>query len=207
MDKYDEDKNNALSSLFLESDKPDDINCADDILAQEEFSVDLDSVNSLAMQQATEIVDKLSGYYFDEKYLKNHPYIPQKIAQCEDSIRRLLKMLEINEKAQDRLIVGISFNSGKGSMYQSLTSLQNSMLSIQKELNGYVDSLEDIFRKMQEECDRTFEDKDKEITDDGSIVVRGSRDFIKSINEMIQQNASTTKDEESTSDNVEKKIE
>lgn len=185
MNNYDDEKDDALSSLFLET---DDINIdnGDNTLPKDEFSVDLDNVNSIALNQAKTIVDKLSGYYFDEKYLQNHPYIPAKIAQCEDNIRRLLKMLDINEKAQDKLIIGIGFNSGKGSMYQSLTSLQNSMLCIQKELNVYVNSLEDIFRKMQEECTETFEEKNKEISDDGSVVVRGSRDFIKSINAMIE---------------------
>lgn len=186
MDNYNDDKTDVLASLFLDSDSPNDIDNNEEF-DTEICSVDLEKVNNESKKQAETIVEKLSNYYFDDKYLKQHPYIPAKIAQCVDNIRRLLKMLNVNEQAQDTLIISIGFNAGKGSMYQSLTSLQNSMLSIQNQLNGYVDSLEDIFRKMQEECELTFEEKSKEENEDGSVVVRGSRDFIKSITTMIEE--------------------
>lgn len=186
MDNYNDDKTDALASLFLDSNSPDNIDNSEEF-DQNIISVDLNKVNTESQKQAVSIVDKLSGYYFDDKYLKEHPYIPSKIAQCTDNIRRLLKMLSVNEQAQDTLIVSIGFNASKGAMYQSLTSLQNSMLSIQNQLNDYVNSLEDIFRKMQEECQLTFEEKTKETEEDGSVVVRGSRDFIKSITAMIEE--------------------
>lgn len=143
--------------------------------------IDLDEVNQESQNMARLITERLSGYYFDEDVIKNHPYIPTKIMTEMNNIRRLLKMLSINEKAQDALIQSITLNAGKGSLYMSLTSLQNSMLSIQKQLDDMTISIEEIFRSMQEESEKNFAEKDKEADTDGSMIVRGSREFIKEL--------------------------
>ncbi len=143
--------------------------------------INLDEVNKEAQNMARLITERLSGYYFDEDVIKSHPYIPTKIMTEMNNIRRLLKMLSINEKAQDALIQSITINAGKGSLYMSLTSLQNSMLNIQKQLNDMTAAIEEIFRSMQEESEKNFAEKDKESDSDGSMIVRGSREFIKEL--------------------------
>lgn len=184
MIKYDENTN--LDDLFndtgaLETDNPDDV------IDSSLLTIDLDEVNNEAKKMASLITERLSNYYFDETYIKNHPYIPTKIMTALDNVRRLLKMLSINESAQDALIKNISYNAGKGSLYSSLTSLQNSMLNIQSQLNDLTSSLENIFREMQAECDKTFQEKDHE-EDGGMQAIRGSRDFIKQIQERLYGN-------------------
>ena len=144
--------------------------------------IDLDEVNQESQNMARLITERLSGYYFDEDVIKSHPYIPTKIMTEMNNIRRLLKMLSINEKAQDALIQSITINAGKGSLYMSLTSLQNSMLNIQKQLNDMTATIEEIFRSMQEESEKNFNEKDKESDSDGSMIVRGSKEFIKELN-------------------------
>lgn len=174
----------ALDALFYKS--PDEVlvDTADDIIETPVLVVDLDEVNEQAIEEARIITERLSGYYFDEKYIKEHPYIPAKIKQEIDMIRRLLKMLSVNEKAQDALIMNITTNAGKGSLYQSLTSLQNSTLNIQKQLTESVTNIENIFKEMQAECEKTFTEKPKEASlEDGSMIVRGSREFIKELTE------------------------
>ena len=177
----------ALNDLFIKT--PDDFtpDNVDDIIQTPVLVIDLDEVNGEAARQAQIITERLSNYYFDEKYLKEHPYIPSKIGQEMDNIRRLLKMLTINEKAQDALIANITSNSGKGSLYQSLTSLQNSMLSIQTQLNTLTTQLENIFKEMQQECDKTFAEKPKDsvANEDGSMTVKGSREFIKQLQDQM----------------------
>jgi hypothetical protein len=60
---------------------------------------------------------------------------------------------------------------------------------MQSQLNQLTANLENIFKEMQENCEKTFEEKDKDVsTEDGSISIRGSRDFIKAINNMIDGN-------------------
>ena len=180
MVEYDEE----LSKLFEET---EDFNVSEnvsDIADTPILNIDLDEVNSEATKMATLITERLSNYYFDEEYIKNHPYIPTKIMTAMDNIRRLLKMLSINEKAQDNLIANISFNAGKGALYSSLTSLQNSMLSIQTQLNNLTESIENIFREMQAECEKSFAEKEKD-NESEVPATRGSRDFIKQLQERL----------------------
>lgn len=181
----DKQDKNSLNDLFLSSDAPKLDDDGSDF-GLPVLNVDLDEVNKEAQRQAKIIAERLSNYFFDQKYIEEHPYIPAKIATEMDNIRRLLKMLAVNEKAQDTLILTItSVGLGKGTLYSSLTSLQNSMLNIQSQLNNLTSSLENIFREMQDNCEKTFAEKDKENNEDGSMIVRGSREFIKNIDKFI----------------------
>lgn len=159
------------------------------------LSIDLDEINNNAKAEATEITERLSNYYFDERYLKDHPYIENKIRQEINNIRRLLKMLSVNEAAQDALIKNITMNASKGTLYQSLTSLQNTILNIQTQLNKMTSEVENIFKEMQDNCEKTFEEKDKvEDQDNGQMIVRGSREFI---NSLIQKGLNKQKQDNS----------
>ena len=183
-----QDKDSALNEIFLKSEAPD-LQDSDEALESPIFLIDMDEVDKRTLERATDITNKLAAYYFDQKYIDNHPYITSKIMQEIDNIRRLLKMLSVNEKAQDTLILSITGNSAKGTLYSSLTSLQNSMLQMQAQLNQLTANLENIFKEMQENCDKTFQEKDKEESEDGSLVVRGSRDFIKQIENSLKSAA------------------
>ena len=173
-------KDTLLNDLFVNSDAPD-LSDTDETLEVPTLSIDLDDVDKRTEERAKIITERLSDYYFDQKYIDNHPYIKNKIAQEIDNIRRLLKMLTVNEKAQDTLIMSITINAGKGTLYGSLTSLQNSMLQMQTQLNQLTANLENIFKEMQENCEQTFEEKSKEENDDGTLVVQGSKNFIEEI--------------------------
>jgi hypothetical protein len=173
-------KDTLLNDLFVNSDAPDLVD-TDETLEVPTLSIDLDDVDKRTEERAKIITERLSDYYFDQKYIDNHPYIKNKIAQEMDNIRRLLKMLTVNEKAQDTLIMSITINAGKGTLYGSLTSLQNSMLQMQTQLNQLTANLENIFKEMQENCEQTFEEKSKEENDDGTLVVQGSKNFIEEI--------------------------
>ena len=183
-----EDDKDLLENLFLTSETPN-LSDTDITLSTPQLNIDLNDVDSITQKRAKTIVQRLSDYYFDEKYVKAHPYIPNKIAQEMDNIRRLLKMLVVNEKAQDTLITSITINAGKGTLYGSLTSLQNSMIQMQSQLNQLTANLENIFKEMQENCEKTFEEKDKDeiANEDGSLSIKGSRDFIKTIDNMINK--------------------
>ena len=177
---------NDIDSMLNESD-PVLTDDPEEELEMPKLDLDLEKVESESTTQARFIVERLSGYYFDEIYIKNHPYIPCKIETEMQSIRRLLKMLTINEKAQDSIIMAIALSMSKSTLYQSLTSLQNSTLSIQKQLDDVVTKLEDIFRMMQEECQKSFEEKDKEDDGNGKMVIKGSREFIEEMTARLNQ--------------------
>lgn len=182
----DEDDKDSLNDIFLRSDEPS-LDNVSDVLDMPILHINMDEVSGEAKRQATLITEKLSNYFLDPIYIEKHPYIVPKISQTMDSVRRLLKMLAVNEKAQDALIMSIATNSSKGTLFSSLTSLQNAMLSIQSQLNNLIASLESIFKEMQDNCEQTFEEKEKEQSSDGSVVVKGSRDFIKNITAIIDK--------------------
>lgn len=183
-----EDKD-LLNDLFIRSEDNPLYDSPDDILETPTFVIDINEVEGQAKEKAKQITERLSNYFFDQKYIDEHPYIPNKIAQEMDQIRMLLKMLYVNETAQDTLIQNITMNSGKGTLYQSLTSLQKSMLDIQKQLNDIVNNLEVIFKDMQSNAEQTFSEKPKETNlEDGSIVVRGSKEFIDQISNYSNPN-------------------
>ena len=181
------DDKEMLDDLFLHSNIPSDISDVDDALQVPILTIDLDEIDENTQIRATTIAEKLAAYYFDKKYIDNHPYISNKIEQEIDNIRRLLKMLSVNEKAQDTLILSITGNSAKGALYTSLTSLQDSMLKMQSQLNQLTTNLENIFKEMQDNCEKTFTEKDKETSEDGSKIVQGSREFIKEMTERINR--------------------
>lgn len=185
-----QEEGHALDNLFLKSEAPDLVD-TDEALETPILVIDMDELDKRTLARATDITEKLAAYYFDQKYIDNHPYITSKITQEIDNIRRLLKMLSVNEKAQDTLILSITGNSAKGTLYTSLTSLQNSMLQMQSQLNTLTANLENIFKEMQDNCDKTFQEKDKEQGEDGTYTVRGSRDFIKEIQRSLQASSST----------------
>lgn len=187
---YDDEFNN-VDELLKESD-PLDLDNADDELDIPRLDLNMEQVEEETSDQAKYIVERLSGYYFSEKYVNEHPYITCKISTEMQNLRRLLKMLTINEKAQDSIIMGISLNMAKSTLYQSLTSLQNSTLSIQKQLDDVVSNLEDIFKRMQEECDKTFAEKEKENDGTGKLIIKGSKEFIKEMTDRLEKRKMAT---------------
>ena len=119
-DNTDNNMKDAFEELFNQTAEPI-IDDAEEELDSPTLLLNLDEINETAHNQAVEITERLSNYYFDEKYLQEHPYIKNKISQEIENIRRLLKMLAVNEAAQDALITNITSSAGKGSLYQSLS--------------------------------------------------------------------------------------
>lgn len=192
-----------IDDLYKNADYPilDDVS---EELTGSTLLLNLEDINETAKNEAVEITERLSNYYFDQKYLDDHPYIENKIKQEIDNIRRLLKMLSINETAQDALVKNITMNAAKASLYTSLTSLQDTTLKIQSQLNKLTNEVENIFREMQDNCDKTFEEKEKEVDNNiGYDVVRGSKEFIQSL---INKGYTTQKTQEKE-DNQSKQLE
>jgi hypothetical protein len=173
-----------IDAMFKDSELPK-FDSSEDELQMPVFNVDITQLNNRAKAAAETIVKKLSDYYFNPLYVKDHPYIKNKISQEIMSISRLLKMISVNETAQDILIQSAPMHSGKTAIYSSLTTLQNTMLSIQNKIDSATEKLESIFKEMQDNADETFMDKSKEMDDNGDMVTRGSREFLKELTARI----------------------
>ena len=68
----------AIDQLYAESNIPllDD---TEEELDTPTLILNLDDINNNAKAEATEITERLSNYYFDERYVTEHPYIKNKI--------------------------------------------------------------------------------------------------------------------------------
>jgi hypothetical protein len=183
-----------IDAMFKDSELPK-FDSSEDELQMPVFNVDITQLNNRAKAAAETIVKKLSDYYFNPLYVKDHPYIKNKISQEIMSISRLLKMISVNETAQDILIQSAPMHSGKTAIYSSLTTLQNTMLSIQNKIDSATEKLESIFKEMQDNADETFMDKSKEMDDNGDMVTRGSREFLKELTARINGEEYTPSDE------------
>lgn len=195
-----EERTSELDELFNEATTPElDTDC----LSENLISLDMDELNANAAKEAQSITEKLAGYYIDENYINNHPYIKNKIAQEIDSIRRQIKMISVNEKAQDAILKLVSMGMAKPAIFSSLTSLQHTMLEIQNKLDSSTKNLETIFEEMQTNSEKTFSDKAKEADSDGQMVAVGSREFIKKITaQMNGEHYDETKDETVSDPNI-----
>lgn len=125
--KYGTDENtNIIDDLFNKSTAPE--SDSSDILSQNLIDINMDEINTQAQNTAESITTRLAGYFIDEKYINEHPYIKNKIGQEIDAIRRLIKMISVNEKAQDAILKLIGIGIAKPQIFTSLTALQTTMI-------------------------------------------------------------------------------
>jgi hypothetical protein len=75
-----QEEGNALDNLFLKSEAPDLVD-TDEALETPILVIDMDELDKRTLARATDITEKLAAYYFDQKYIDNHPYITSKITQ------------------------------------------------------------------------------------------------------------------------------
>ena len=96
-EELDDFQRDNIETLFHDTEEGQ-YDSADENLGTTILTIDVDEINEESSTEARQITERLSNYYFDEKYIREHPYVPNKIKQEMDNIRRLLKMLSVNEK-------------------------------------------------------------------------------------------------------------
>ena len=68
-DSLADDRADFLDNLFIKTDNVDFDN-PDDVLETPGLVINLDEVNNASIARSTDIIEHLSGYYFDERYIK-----------------------------------------------------------------------------------------------------------------------------------------
>ena len=107
----------------------------DDLHLEPVFTIDLDEINELAKEDASDMVEKVSVAVVDEEWLKKNPTLRHRISVELESLRGLLKMRRTNEAAHDALVVAIGRNPDQGSLYKALTDMQRTGLAITGKIN------------------------------------------------------------------------
>lgn len=149
----------------------------DDLHLEPVFTIDLDEINELAKEDASDMVEKVSVAVVDEEWLRKTPALRHRISVELESLRGLLKMRRTNEAAHDALVVAIGRNPDQGSLYKALTDMQRTGLAITGKINEIVESLSNLIRnKTQEAIPQDLFDEEN---DDHTH--RGTKDFIQSM--------------------------
>lgn len=150
----------------------------DDLQLEPVFTIDLDEINELAKEDASDMVEKVSVAVVDEAWLQKNPTLRSRIELELESLRGLLKMRRTNEAAHDALVVAISRKPDQSSLYKSLTDMQRTGLAITGKINEIVESLSNLIRNKTQEA--IPQDLFEEENDDHTH--RGTKDFIQSMN-------------------------
>lgn len=145
-------------------------------------AIDTDQINTEARSEANKMIADLSNMYFSKEYIDKHPYLPAKIESQVDTMRRLIKMLEADEQAQDILIQSITATTLSDKNLRCLTDIQRTMLEIQ----GKIDEILNEYQKMLKELQSNtlFDNGDSNVvTEDGTAapsgtLIRGSKEYI-----------------------------
>jgi hypothetical protein len=149
----------------------------DDLDLEPVFTIDLDEINELAKEDASDMVEKVSVAVVDEAWLQKNPTLRSRIELELESLRGLLKMRRTNEAAHDALVVAISRKPDQSSLYKSLTDMQRTGLAITGKINEIVESLSNLIRNKTQEA--IPQDLFEEDNDDHTH--RGTKDFIQSM--------------------------
>ncbi len=159
--------NQKLSELDFEIDEE-----GFNIDTEQAYFIDLESISEEADKSSDELVKAWSA---EEEC---DPKLFQKIKQYRDTLRLYFKMLKTNEEAHDILIKNLAMNPSNASLYTGLNRLQSGILDIRNNIDKTIATLDSLMTIV--ESDKQLLESNPE--EDG-ITTRGSRDFIKSLDE------------------------
>lgn len=149
-----------------------------DINGENLISIDVDAIDESSITDAKDMVENLSKFYYDEKFMKENPNIKKRIDSELESLRVLIKMRKADEQAHDALLMAISNNNNNASLYRSLTEIQKTIISITTKMGEIVTGLNNMMKGFQLELnfDKDPEEENLELNISTS---RGTKEFIK----------------------------
>lgn len=143
-------------------------------------SIDVDTINSEAKWDAHQMVDNLAKFYYDDKFMSEHPQIKKRIDDELESMRILIKMRKADEEAHDALVKAISANNNNASLYKALTQIQGTILSVTTKMGEIVDRLNNMMKGYQLEIPyEQQQEENQQITQKNTY--RGTKEFIKNM--------------------------
>lgn len=150
--------------------------------------IPIDDISDEAAQEAALLIENLSKFYYDEDFMRNHPSFKKRVDTDLESLRILFKMRKSDEVAHDLLLNAIAGNSGNASLYRSLTEIQKTIISITTKICDIITGLNNLMKGYQlefnfDQDNNTEEGNEDEKESTDVTRCRGSKDFIKKMNE------------------------
>ena len=110
---------------------------------------DLDGIDAESSQDATDLVQNLSKFYYNEEFMAANPTFKKRVDADLESLRILIKMRKADEVAHDNLLKAIAGNSSNASLYRSLTEMQKTIISITTKMGEIVTGLNNLMKGFQ----------------------------------------------------------
>lgn len=135
------------------------------------------------------------GNILDSTYINSNPTLKRRMTIEVENLRQLLKMRKTAEETHDALITQISANNVNTALYKALEGTQKNLMSLITKTNEVINTINQLYTAHQTKIEfgDTPEDNgtsDKDGGNDNSNqtgIFRGSKDFIRSMNESKNQ--------------------
>lgn len=165
----------------------DNVDNLEDIVEE----IDIMQIDDEAISVAMSTVSNLSKIYYDDEFMDENPKLKERIDIEIENLRILIKMRKSDERTHDILLNAIAMNANNASLYRSLSQIQNTLLSIHKQIDETIKNITSILKGYQLEINFTSDGS----TDVGMVdnistnIHRGSKSFIE---QMREKNKITT---------------
>lgn len=148
-------------------------------------SIDIEQINDEAVAMAMGMVKNLSTIYYNEQFMEENPRLKKRIDAELENLRILFKMRKSDERTHDILLDAITRNPNNASMYRSLSQIQSTLLSIQKQVDETINNITNVLKGYQMEINFTRENDNQMTmtTSNDSSIHRGSKSFIEQMKE------------------------
>lgn len=148
-------------------------------------SIDIEQINDEAVAMAMGMVKNLSTIYYNEQFMEENPRLKKRIDAELENLRILFKMRKSDERTHDILLDAITRNPNNASMYRSLSQIQSTLLSIQKQVDETISNITNVLKGYQMEINFTRENDNQMTmtTSNDSSIHRGSKSFIEQMKE------------------------
>lgn len=155
------------------------------------IDIPLDIIRTESDNESKSIMHNLINSKFSTEFLEEHPDLKKQVEIEKGALKRLLHMMKTNEQLHDILIGAIGANFSNASLYMSLTKLEATQLSVQKQIDEKIVAIKTLFKNYQYELDLHVEQQKHE-GEEGEVenieIARGTKSFISSLREQEKRN-------------------
>lgn len=151
----------------------------DSLAAQEELGVvniDTDLITEESKVEASLLIQDIKKMYLNNDFLEKHPDVQIKLHNEINNLKKLLKLSKSNEITHDLLVKAIGNKPENASLYGSLSKMQTTMLSIQKQIDDLVLKLSNFLKDYQMEIN--FNEPSEDGDEENDNIYRGTKGYI-----------------------------
>lgn len=136
-------------------------------------------------KQAQKLLKELLKFYLSDNYISENSYINAKIAIDQMSLAGLINQIKLSEAAISRLMESIEGGEIHPRMFEVLAGMQRVYIDLYKMQSLSIIATEEHMKKLKNDYDYYQSEQIPQVvqTSEESTTVRGTRDFLRNIQE------------------------